>query len=98
IAGRCPTSDMGEAMKATRIIRFVLAAGLVAGIGIAQNLDVAAASTGDHDRGAIFGPPGGAPPNSGESCAPARYKTIQSAVTAAPKWATVVVCEGTYRE
>src|ERR1039457_7679841 len=35
--GRCPTSDMGEAMQATRIIRVVLAAGLLAGVGVAQN-------------------------------------------------------------
>ena len=57
---------MGEAMKATRIVRFVLAAGLLAGVGVAQNLDVAAASTGDHDRGAIFVSTRGATTNSGE--------------------------------
>src|ERR1017187_5173696 len=98
MAGRCPTSNMGEAMKPTRIIRFVLAAGLLAGVGVAQNLDVAAASTGDHDRGALFVSPLGARTNSGNSCLHARYATIQSAVTAAPKWATVVVCKGTYTE
>ena len=85
-------------MKATGIIRFVLAAGLLAGAGVAQNLNVAAATTGDHDRGAIFVSPRGASTNSGESCATARYRTIQSAVNAAPKWATVVVCEGTYQQ
>jgi parallel beta-helix repeat protein len=89
---------MGEAMIGTRIIRFILAAGLLAGVGVAQNLDVAAASTGDHDRGAIFVSRLGAPTNSGESCATARYKTIQSAVNAASKWATVIVCKGTYAE
>ena len=80
------------------MIRLVLTAGLLAGAGVAQNLGVAAASTGDEDTNAIFVSPMGTPTNSGESCESARYKTIQSAVNAAPKWATVVVCEGTYTE
>jgi hypothetical protein len=85
-------------MEAARIIRVVLTAGLLAGVGAAQNIGVAAASTGDHDTKAIFVSRLGTPTNSGKSCADARYKRIQSAVNAAPKWATVVVCEGTYTE
>ena len=85
-------------MIGTRMIRVVLAAGLLAGVGVAQNLGVAAASTGDHDTKAIYVSALGAPTNSGNSCAHAQYTTIQSAVTAAPKWATVVVCKGTYME
>jgi Right handed beta helix region len=85
-------------MEAARIVRVVLAAGLLAGVGVAQNLGVASASAGDKDRGAIFVSPLGTPTNSGKSCETARYATIQSAVTAAPKWATVVVCKGTYTE
>src|SRR6202035_61734 len=85
-------------MEAARIVRVVLAAGLLAGAGVAQNLGVVSASAGDTDRGAIFVSPLGTPTNSGKSCETARYATIQSAVTAAPKWATVVVCKGTYTE
>jgi parallel beta-helix repeat protein len=91
-------STMGEAMQAGRIIRVVLTAGLLAGAGVAQNFGVVSASTADHGTDAIFVSPMGTPTNSGGSCADARYKTIQSAVTAAPKGATVVVCEGTYTE
>jgi parallel beta-helix repeat protein len=82
-------------MEATRFARVMLAAGLLAGVGVAQNLGVASASTADH---AIFVSRHGNPTNSGNSCQTARYTTIQSAVNAAPKWATVVVCKGTYAE
>jgi parallel beta-helix repeat protein len=85
-------------LEAARIVRVLLTAGLLAGVGVAQNLGVASASAGDQDRGAIFVSPHGTPTNSGKSCETARYATIQKAVNAAPKWATVVVCEGTYKE
>jgi Right handed beta helix region len=73
----------------------MLAAGLLAGVGVAQNLGVASASTADH---AIFVSHQGNPTNSGNSCDTARFTTIQSAVNAASKWATVIVCKGTYAE
>jgi hypothetical protein len=48
---------------------------------------------GDHgERVVLFVSPSGKATNSGESCATARYSTIQSAVDAAPSRATVVVC------
>ena len=83
-------------MEATRILRVVLAAGLLAGVGVAQNLGGASASAAG--RGALFVSPLGSPTNSGKSCDSARFTTIQSAVLAAPRWATVVVCKGTYTE
>jgi parallel beta-helix repeat protein len=85
-------------MELARSVRIVLVAGLLAGAGLAHNVGVASASGDDHDRGALFVSPLGNPANPGESCATARYSTIQSAVNAAPKWATVVVCKGTYTE
>ncbi len=85
-------------MQAARKIRVIFTAGLVAGAGLALNLGVASASANSHDSDAIFVSPAGASTNSGESCNTARYATIQSAVNAAPKWATVVVCKGTYTE
>ena len=60
---------------------------LVAGTGIAS----AHGST-------IFVSPSGSPLNGGFSCATAKYSTIQSAVDAAPRRATIVVCKGTYAE
>ena len=83
-------------MEATRIVRVVLTAGLLAGVGMAQGLAVAAASSGGNHTKVIFVSREGASANAGESCETARYRTIQSAVNAAPKWATVVVCRGTY--
>ncbi len=85
-------------MEATRIVRVVLTAGLLAGVGMAQSLAVAAASSGGNHTRVIFVSRQGTSANAGDSCATARYKTIQSAVNAAPTWATVVVCRGTYTE
>jgi hypothetical protein len=85
-------------MQAARTIRVIFTAGLVAAAGLVLNLGVTSASANTHDSDAIFVSPVGASTNSGESCNTARYATIQSAVTAAPKWATVVVCKGTYTE
>jgi hypothetical protein len=82
-------------MEVARIARVALAAGLLAGIGVAQNLGTASASTAGH---AIFVSRHGAPTNSGNSCDTARYTTIQSGVRAAARWGTVVVCKGTYTE
>ncbi|MDQ2960087.1 MAG: right-handed parallel beta-helix repeat-containing protein [Candidatus Dormibacteraeota bacterium] len=76
----------------------MLTAGLLAGVGVAPNVAVAAASSGGHHTQMIFVSPQGTPTNSGKSCATALYTTIQSAVNAAPSRATVVVCKGTYAE
>jgi parallel beta-helix repeat protein len=83
-------------MELARTVRIVVAAGLLVGAGLVQNVGVASAS--DHDTGALFVSPSGSPANPGKSCETARYSTIQSAVNAAPKGATVVVCKGTYTE
>jgi Right handed beta helix region len=82
-------------VQLARTFRVVLAAGLLAGVGLAQNVRVASAS---EDTGALFVSPSASPANPGRSCDTARYSTIQSAVDAAAKGATVVVCKGTYTE
>lgn len=51
-----------------------------------------------HHGNTLFVSPTGASSNSGASCAQATYSTIQSAVTAAPPYGTVIVCAGTYAE
>ncbi len=57
-------------------------------------------SGGDRDDGhhAIYVSPSGSPGNSGHSCKSATFSTIAAAVAAAHPGATVVVCEGTYKE
>jgi len=65
----------------------LIAGVLVAGTGVAS----AHAST-------IYVSPSGSPFNGGFSCGTAKYSTIQSAVDAAPRRATIVVCKGTYAE
>jgi parallel beta-helix repeat protein len=66
---------------------FLIGGFLVAGTGVAS----ARVAT-------IFVSPSGTPLHGGFSCATARYSTIQSAVNAAPRGATVVACKGTYAE
>jgi hypothetical protein len=53
---------------------------------------------GPRRGGAIFVSPSGSPGSRDRSCDSAAFSTIQSAVTAAPTGATVVVCPGTYTE
>jgi hypothetical protein len=46
----------------------------------------------------VYVAPGGASGAAGRSCATAAYSSVQTAVTAAPARATVIVCPGTYHE
>jgi hypothetical protein len=57
----------------------------------------ASAGVGSHSR-VLYVSPGARHGNSDRSCHSAKFKTIQSAVNAAPAGGTVVVCRGTYRE
>ncbi len=83
-------------MRLARTVRTLMAAGLLAGTATATHVGVASAENGDRDH--TFVSPSGNPANSGESCAKARYSTIQSAVDAAAKGAIIIVCHGTYTE
>src|ERR1700680_1998741 len=85
-------------MQLTRMARVLLAAGVLAGAGLGQTLVMTTASASGHNGDAIFVSTTGSSTNSGESCATAQYSSIQTAVNASPKWATVVVCKGTYTE
>jgi len=57
----------------------------------------AAAGTG-HGHKALFVSKNARSTGSGRSCNTARYKTIGSALKAAPPWSAVVVCRGSYHE
>lgn len=78
-----------------KTVRVLAAAGVVVAAGVAQGLVVVSAGG---VPGPLFVSPSASAANAGTSCATATYSTIQAAVDAAPAWATVVVCKGTYNE
>jgi len=86
-------------MRSNRFVRLavaLLAPLLVAGVVVAQ-AGAAFADGGHHGR-VLYVSPSAKHWNSDRSCRSAAFKTIQSAVNAAPAGGTVVVCPGTYYE
>jgi nitrous oxidase accessory protein NosD len=51
-----------------------------------------------HHAMTLFVSPTGSSSNAGRSCNSASYATIQSAVSSAAPWSTIIVCAGTYPE
>src|ERR1700721_2019208 len=85
-----------RSFKAGLITSSLLTPLLVAG-GMLAAAGPAAASTG-HGQQALFVAKNASPAGAGQSCNTARYKTIGSALKAAPPWSAVVVCPGSYHE
>jgi nitrous oxidase accessory protein NosD len=86
-------------MKSSRMVRLagaLLAPVLVAGATVAY-AGAASAGTRPHDR-VLYVSQSAKPWNSDRSCRSAAFKTIGSAVAAAPAGGTVIVCRGTYHE
>ncbi len=85
--------------RTIRIAGALLAPVLVAGTLIAQ-AGAAAAAAGSHrsQHGVLYVSRQATASNSGRSCRTAAYRTIQSAINAAPSRGKVVVCAGTYHE
>ncbi|MFZ2046361.1 MAG: DUF1565 domain-containing protein, partial [Trebonia sp.] len=86
-------------MRHNRFVRLavaLLAPLLVAGVVVAQ-AGAAFADTGHHGH-TLYVSASAKHWNSDRSCRSAAFKTIQSAVNAAPAGGTVVVCPGTYHE
>jgi nitrous oxidase accessory protein NosD len=86
-------------MKSNRFVRLavaLLAPLLVAGAVVTQ-AGTAFADAGHHSH-VLYVSARAKPWNSDRSCRSAAFKTIQSAVNAAPAGGTVVVCPGTYYE
>ena len=86
-------------MRHNRFVRLavaLLAPLLVAGVVVAQ-AGTAFADTGHHGH-VLYVSASAKHWNSDRSCRSAAFKTIQSAVNAAPAGGTVVVCPGTYHE
>jgi nitrous oxidase accessory protein NosD len=86
-------------MKPNRFMRLavVALAPLLAAGMVAAEAGVASADGGQHGR-ALYVSAGAMPGNNDRSCYSAAYKTIQSAVSAAPAGGRVVVCPGIYHE
>jgi hypothetical protein len=87
-------------MKSNRFVRLasaLLAPLLVAGAVVAQ-AGAASADVGRHSSHVLYVSRDAKPSNSDRSCRSAAFRTIQSAVSAAPAGGTVVVCRGTYHE
>jgi hypothetical protein len=90
-------------MRTSRIARVACAAAaplLITGAVIAQTGAASAATSGggSGQHRALFVSPKAKSGASDHSCRSAKYRTIQSAVNAAPAGGTVVVCPGTYHE
>jgi hypothetical protein len=87
-------------MKSKRSIRLAcaLAAPLLAATAIAAQASAASAAPAKHGNHVLYVSPKAWPWAKDQSCRTAKFRTIQSAVNAAPAGGTVVVCAGTYRE
>ena len=87
-------------MKSKRSIRLAcaLAAPLLAATAIAAQASTASAAPAKHVSHVLYVSPKAWPWAKDQSCRTAKFRTIQSAVNAAPAGGTVVVCAGTYRE
>ena len=87
-------------MKSNRNIRLAgaLMVPLLAAGALAAHAGVASANPRWSGARTLYVSPQGNSYNSGKSCRSARFRTIRSAVSAAPSGATVVVCTGTYHE
>src|ERR1700729_4508768 len=85
-----------RSFKAGLITSSLLTPLLVAG-GMLAAAGPAAASA-SHGHQALFVSKNASSTGSGQSCNTARYKTIRSALKAAPPWSAVVVCPGSYHE
>jgi hypothetical protein len=87
-------------MKSKRSIRLAcaLAAPLLAATAIAAQASAASAAPAGHRSHVLYVSPKAWPKAKDQSCRTAAFRTIQSAVNAAPAGGTVVVCAGTYHE
>jgi hypothetical protein len=87
-------------MKSNRSIRLAgaLMVPLLAAGALVAHAGVASASPRWSGARTLYVSPQGNPKNNGNSCRSARFRTIRSAVSAAPSGGKVVVCTGTYHE
>ena len=88
-------------MKSKRVIRTaaaLLAPLLAGGAMLAQTGAASAGVAGQGGHRALYVSRDARPHNADRSCRSAAFRTIQSAVNAAPAGGTVIVCQGTYHE
>jgi nitrous oxidase accessory protein NosD len=82
------------------LVSSVLFAGLMGGVALAHGPGHPGNGNGHghSHKGALYVSPSGKPGAADRNCGSAAYSSVQSAVNAAAKGATVVVCRGTYTE
>lgn len=87
-------------MRPNRYVRLAaaLSVPLLAAGAVVAGAGAASADDGWHHNHVLYVSAGAKHWNSDRSCHSAKFKTIQSAVNAAPRGGTVVVCPGTYHE
>jgi Periplasmic copper-binding protein (NosD) len=87
-------------MKSKRLVKLAcaLSAPLLAGAAIAAPASEASAATAKHSSPVMYVSPKAMKYAKDKSCKTAAFRTIGSAVNAAPPGATVVVCAGSYHE
>ncbi len=83
--------------RITRLAGALMAPLLAAGV-VVTYAGAASAATTWQAHHVLYVSRSGKPANSDRSCRSAAFRTIQSAVNAAPRGGTVVVCAGTYHE
>lgn len=90
---------MKQPNRVIRVAGLLLAPLLLAGAMMAQTgvASAAVAGQGGH-RGVLYVSRYAKPYHADRSCRSAAFRTIQSAVNAAPAGSTVIVCRGTYHE
>jgi nitrous oxidase accessory protein NosD len=93
-------SHRSLARAAAVLVSSVLFAGLMGGVALAHGPGHPGNGNGHghSHKGALYVSPSGKPGAADRNCGSAAYSSVQSAVNAAAKGATVVVCRGTYTE
>lgn len=84
--------------RVARIAGALLAPAAIVGLVVSQSVAASAAQAGGAHHGPLFVSPHGKSSAKDRSCSSAAFKSIQSAVNAAPAGGSVVVCQGTYHE
>ena len=91
-------SHRSLARAAAVLVSSVPFAGLMGGVALAHGPGHSGHGHSHSHKGALYVSPSGKPGGADRNCGSAAYSSVQSAVNAAAKGATVVVCRGTYSE
>lgn len=88
----------GAAVLVSSLVAFGSATGAALAHGHDHDHGQGKSKSGHGHKGALYVSPSGKTGAADRDCKSAAYSTVQSAVSAAPRGGTVVVCRGTYTE